>query len=251
MFEARIWFMIFANLVFCLNSLMGQKIRADLKKTYQDKDSLVVTITLKNEVNKPVYLVCGVDGLTFKDYYPDKINYGNYRAEIEAIKEDQSFEKSGDIRDTLKIAVPITKERFQLNHERKEIDIFEIVSTLQEVFINKKMSFIPPTPPDSAALISFNYLDADLYKLLQRENISVEENYCLFCAQTILFEPNERKSFNVDLSYLLLRRATYQIVFDYKTDNELFKKDIRFLKKFGFHRFKGEIISNVISIVSE
>jgi len=45
--------------------------------------------------------------------------------------------------------------------------------------------------------------------------------------------------------------ATYEIHFDYKTNNKLLKKETKFLKRHGFFRYKGKITSNVLHIVSE
>ena len=62
----NIFFTIF---IFHRTNIIGQEISANLQKAYQDKDSLMVTLTLKNETNKPVYLVCGVDVLIYGDFY--------------------------------------------------------------------------------------------------------------------------------------------------------------------------------------
>jgi len=229
---------------------MGQEISTDLQKAYQDKDSLICTLTLKNETNKPVYIVCGIDVLGFEDYYPDRINFGSFSSEIEYRKKNQSIDRTGDIRDTIKLVIPTTRERFQVDYKGEKIDVFKTLNTLQEVFNNKKISSIVPVPPDDSMWVKDNYLDIDLYSLLQKEDIDIDEND-FFCRQTIILEPNEKKSFNIDLSYLLLRRATYQIKFDCKTDNGLFKKETRFLKRLGFHRFNGRISSNCLSVVSQ
>lgn len=251
MFQIRIWFVFFANLILFTHSLMGQEIRADLQKAYQDKDSLVVALTLKNLTNKPVYIVCGVNVLTFEDYYPDKINYGSFSAEIEARKKNQSVDRNGDIRDTINLVIPTTKERFQVAYNKSEkIDVFKTLSALQEVFNNKKMSSTVPIPPDDSVLVKSNYLDIDLYNLLQNENVTIDEGN-FFYGQTVILGPKENKSFSIDLGYLLLRKATYQIRFDYKTDNGLFKKETSFLKCLGFQRFKGRITSNSLSVVSQ
>jgi ferredoxin-like protein FixX len=197
-------------------------------------------------------LVCGVDVLTFYDFIPIRESYDNLKEEIEN-KKKQTIDKKGDIKDSLRLRLPVTKDRFQINHEGERIDIFEIINSLEEVYSRLNMDsgqHVPP-PPSDREYLERVYVDMDLYRLLKKENIEVEEEGCLFCGQTIIFEPGETKRFRLDLSYLLLRRATYQIVFDCKTDNKLFRKETKFLKQLGFHRFKGRITSNVINVVSE
>ena len=206
---------------------------------------------LKNEINKPLYLVCGVDVLNYDDYIPVRANYGSFKEEVEARKKNQIIDENGDVRDTIKLIIPTTKERFQVNHKGEKIDVFKTLSNLQEVFNNRQMSFTVPIPPDDSVLIKGNYVDVDLHKLLQRENIVIEETDCSFCGQTVILEPYGKKSFSIDLSYLLLRKATYQIIFDFRADNKLFKKETSFLKHLGFHRFKGQITSNSLNVVSE
>jgi len=230
---------------------MGQGISADLRMTYQDEDSLVVTLIIKNETSKPIYLVCGINNLSFDDYIPIRVNYGSFESEVETRKMNQFVGIKGNVRDTIRLLIPTTKERFQVDYKGTNIDVFRTLSDLREIYYNKKMSLTVPIPPDDSVLAKQSFLDIDLYNLIQRESIAIDNGYCSFCEQTVVFEPNETKSFSFDLGYLLLRKATYQIRFDCKTDNGLFKKETSFLKCLGFHRFKGRITSNSLSIVSQ
>ena len=239
--------MFFSNLIFCISNIMGQRISADLQKTYQDKDSLIITLTLKNETSKPVFLICNIDELNFNDFIPISENYGSFRADVKARKKNQSVERKGSVKDTIKLVIPTTKERFIVDHKGVELDIFSVISNLQEIYSNKKVSFTVPAPPTDSVL----FLDSELYKLIQNKNISVKEGYCSFCVQTIILQPYEEKDFKIDLGYLLLRKATYKILYDCKTDNNYLKKETKFLKSLGFQRFKGRIISNAIYIFSE
>jgi hypothetical protein len=151
------------------------------------------------------------------------------------------------VKDTIKLVIPTTKERFQVDYKGVEIDIFSIISNLQEVYSNRKVNFTVPIPPADSLL----FLDSELYKLMQNKNISVKEGYCSYCAQTIILQPYENKYFKIDLGYLLLRKATYKILYDCKTDNNYLKEETEFLNSLGFQRFKGRIISNAIFIFSE
>ena len=251
MFKIRMLFVFFSISVLLTATLKGQGIKASLQKTYQDEDSLVVTLTIKNETLNPIYLVSGVDDLNFDDYIPLRVNYGSFEAELEARKLSQPIVRDGNVKDTIRIVLPITKERVQTDYDGKTIDIFRALSNLREIYYNRKMSFEVPIPPNDSVLTEQRFLDIDLYNFIREKNVAIDDVDCFFCEQTIILEPNEIKSFSIDLGYLLLRNATYQIRFDYKTENDHFKKETSFLKCLGFRQFKGRITSNVLSIVSE
>lgn len=252
MFQIRIEFMFFLGLVFFSDSLIGQEISASIQNTYQDKDSLLITLTLQNETTKPLYFIGGVDFLSYKDFVPIRVNYGSFKAEVEARKMNQSIEVKGDIRDTINLVIPITERRYQKGYNGNEIDVFTTLAELENVFCNKRISYEVPTPLNNNMQCRNNYFDAHLYKLFEDESTANKIGNYFFSEQTVVFKPGEKKNFCIDLGYLLLRKATYQIVFDYEAINDkAFKKETKFLKRLGFHRFRGEITSNVIYVTSE
>lgn len=246
MLQLRILSIIFFSYI-SLSKLMGQEVKAVLQNTFISEDSLTITLFLKNTSSKSIYLVCPADVLIFDDYMPDRVNYGDFRSETQT----KTIVKQGCVKDTIELVIPITEERFQEDFKGNEIDVFKTLTNLQNVSNNKKASVAVPLPPDDSTYFLNDFLDLDLYELIQEIGIVYDKDNSSFFEQTIILKPNEEKSFDIDLSYLLLRKATYKIFFDYKTDNKLFKKETEFLKQYGFFRYKGRIVSNVISIVSE
>lgn len=251
MYKLRLLFLFVASILLLSHSTMGQDISASLQQTYRDKDSLIVTLTFKNESNKPTYLVCGIGGLWFYDYIPDHVNYGSPRADIDARKAFQSIEKIGNTKDTIEFVLPITKKRYQIGFKGDTIDVFHTISELLEVHNNKNVSYDIPIPPEGSELIEWQYQDIDLYKILQKEFNANEEDEFNFSSNTFVFQPNEEKSIDFDLGYLFLRRATYKLELNFKTDDTCYKKELKFLERLGFRRFKGELTSNTLYIVSE
>jgi hypothetical protein len=247
MIQMRILFIVFLSLVFLQSNLTGQKVSAILEPVKCNKDSLTIAVTLKNETDKAVFIVCGVDVLSFKDFVPVRINFGSFEEEVNTRNREGIEEKEGNIQDTITFVLPLTEERYQKNFAGEKLDVFEIFSNMEQEYYEKNIDCISIlTPPDEETLIQQQYLDIDFYHIVKKQNNRDKE--CLFCSQIVILKPHQEKRFEIDLSYLLLRKATYQFIFNYKSDNKLFYKDTEFLKKSGFSRFKGRITSNTIYI---
>ncbi len=247
MFQLRI---LLSIIICCISSakVMGQEIRAELQSTHKGEDSLIITLTLRSTMDKSVYLICPVNSLIYNDYIPIRANYGSFKAEVKARKKNQTIVRQGHIEDSIKLVMPITKERFQKDSKGNEMDVFKTLSNLNEVFNNRKIGWKTPIPPDNDSVF---FIDTDLYKLIMLEDILTTDDVYVFREQTVLLGAGEEKSFNIDLGYLLLRKATYLIKFDYKTDNNYLEKETNFLKSLGFHPFRGRITSNVLEIKSK
>ncbi|MDD2797219.1 MAG: hypothetical protein PHV20_01360 [Bacteroidales bacterium] len=243
MFNFRIITFLFLNLIFIENSITGQEISANLQLTYQDKDSLLAILSLKNETAKKLYLVCKIDEIGFDDWLPIQAQYANCCDSDDTNKKNHSFIKKGDVRDHIRLTLPDIKKRYQLNHTGEKIDIFEVVEHLMRLGGYYKLS---NTDSDSS-----RYFDVNLYRLIKKEHVLIDPENDFFIKHTVILAPNEKKIFYFNLDYLLLRRATYQLLIDYKTNNKLFKEETKFLDQLGYHRFKGRITSNVIQVVSE
>lgn len=236
--------------ILVISNLFGQGFNAKIQLSEQMDDSLTIKVTLKNETCHYYFLVCDLNNINFVDYVPISVNYGSFKAEVEARKKNQISERDGTIKDTIKIVIPITTDRYQFDFNGNKLDVYDILTELQEHNHNRNISMEIPKPPDGI-LTEEDFIDSGLFEMIAREKIDLHEEDCLFCSETIIFSPYEEKSFHIDLRYLLMRKATYQLQFNYKSDNKLFKKETEFLRKLGYIRFKGLIISNIFYIVSE
>ncbi len=249
MLQFRIQVIIF--MLSFAGNIMGQEIKAELQNVHQDEDSLIITLTLQNATKKPVYLIGLINSLKFEDYIPNRVNYGSFNEEMKARKNKEFISRNGNVGDTIMLIIPTTSERFQLGAKGERINVFKTLDKLQEVYHNRKMSTTVPLPPVDDISSVNNFLDADLYELLSKGNMLSKESNSSFYEQIITLQPKEKKSISIDLGYLLLRKATYRILFDYKAENRLSKKETRFIKSNGFHKFKGRVTSNIIDIISE
>lgn len=233
-----------------IGKVVAQDITAVTDVAYIDNDSLVVSVTLKNKTAIPFYLVGIVDDLLFENYVPIEENYGSFKASVEARKKDTRADFDGDVRDTIMLEIPTTRKQFQTGYGARKIDVFERITRWKEVYSNRKLADVVPTPPDSMQVLQMAFLDMDLLELMRNEKHKYNYDTCLFCGQTIVLYPNEVKKINIDLSYLLVGKATYIMSFYYKTAGNLFEKETNFLKRLGFRRYKGIIRSNTITITS-
>lgn len=241
-------------LLIITQSCEKQQITAELGYTQQKADSLTLLITLKNNSNKPFFLICKANDLEF-DYnntilidYNDPLEKQFENSKKEAKNFIYNNNELSSLKDTILITLPTIKERYQVNHKGKKIDIFEKIYKLREsYYILKRNSYVPP-PPNRCDMPNIFYTDMDVYNLIKSNNIDDDET--IFYQQTIILQPHEAKTFFVDLSYLLLQKATYRFVFDFTTDDNTFEKQGEELKRLGFNRFKGRIMSDTLDIIS-
>ncbi len=233
--------------------IMAQEIKATLGYSIKHK-SLVVSIKLENKSDHPLFLVCPANDLILKDYVPLMVNYAFYSESQKTMRPDakafiRSVKIQSTVMDTISLYLPITHERFQVNSENDTImDIFERLDKLEMAYQSVTTNNDIPVPPND--LLQSCCIDDDLYNLLQISSTGDMANDCMICGQVVLLNPNEEKVFRIDLSYLLLQKATYKILFDFTTNRNI-KKETKFLKALGYNRFKGRITSNFIYIVSK
>ena len=232
-----------------------QQITAELDYTQQKADSLTLLITLKNNSNKPFFLICKANDLEF-DYnnavlidYNDPLEKQFENSKKDAKKFIYNNNEQSSMKDTILITLPMIRERYQVNHKGKKVDVFEKIYKLRESYYTLKRNSYVPTPPNMLDMPNIFYTDVDVYNLIKLKNIDDDET--MFYQQAIILQPHETKTFFVDLSYLLLQKATYRFVFDFTTDDDIFEKQGEELKKVGFNRFKGKIMSDTLDIISD
>lgn len=250
------YFLLSILFLLLLHSCNSEKprITAELKYSFPKEDSLQISVILQNKSNDSLFIIGRVSEIDFNEENSILENYsGSPEEQFKMLKEDaQDYinknNEQSNLKDTIWLSLPKVKKRYQVNHKNEGVDVFDKLSNLEEAYyIFKRNSYVPP-PPNGSDGTKIFYTDVDVYNLVISENINVDETY--FFEEVVLLNPNERKTFFIDMSYLLLQKATYRLVFDFKTDDEIFFKEGVILENKGFKRFKGHILSNEIEIKS-
>ncbi len=232
-------------------SAMAQVVEVKLQNTYQGKDSLNIKLTIRNTSEKPIILIGAVRHLEFEDYIP-AIGCGDKQ---EYLKRTNIIERKGDIKDTITLTIPVTEVRFQKDFKGEKRDVFNLISHLEKSYYDIRKGNKIPVPPKNKNYFAEPSIDTNLCNLLFTNRRFIEEKNYFFKEYLIALNPKESRSFNIDLSYLLLQKSTYKLKFNYEfcnhKDYKLFKDKIEFFKKQGFLVFKGQVTSNIIYISSK
>lgn len=246
-------FFLFSFILIIFANLRSQEIVAVLDCSTLKKDSLIISLTLKNQSAQAYYLVGNFEYLELDDFFPILVNYGSFQKWLEYKRMDaleflKEREEMSHIDDVYEIELPITKKRFQMDHNCNEMDIFEIISNLMDS--DSILGF------DSCEFVNKNrsekeeFTDDFLFEFSKRLDPIKDYELLNLYRHAVTLHPNETKTIFIDLSYLLQQNATYLISFNFKTKDNLFKKEGKTLQKLGFKRFKGHITSNEIEIKS-
>lgn len=233
-------------------NLKSQDIIATLDYSILKNERLVVSLMMTNKSARPYFIIGNFKYLELYDYIQPHVNYTSLDKWFEYRKMDAiSFLKERDeeshIDDIYTIELPITRNRFQMSHNSNEMDVFEIISNLMNAsIINLDDCMFNDTYINEQEEFSDDFL----FELSKELNPIKDYEIINLYKQAVVFHPYETKTIFIDLSYLLKQKATYLLSFNYKSNDNQFKKERKVLQKMGFRYFKGEISSNIIEIKS-
>lgn len=237
-----------------MQSCEKPKITVELNYATPREDSLVILVNLKNNSNKPLFLICKANQIEVEQKSSILENYhGTTEEEFEHLQnKSQAFidrnNERNNIKDTFYLTLPKINKQFQESYLGDKVDIYDRINNLEEAYYVLRRNKLAPNPPNVNDIVEYFYTDTDIYNLVRQENIDVSQTF--FYEEVVILKPNQIKSFSINASYLLLQKATYFLYFDFKTNDTIFSAESKVLQELGFKRFKGHIMSNIIEIKS-
>lgn len=243
---------LFLTILMATN-LKSQNVIATLDYSILKNERLIISLIITNKSPQRYYIIGNFKYLELDDYIRPHVNYGSFEKWVRyektnAINFLKKREKESHIDDIYTINLPITKERFQMTHNCNEMDIFEIISNLMNAY--SIINFDSCEFDNRYKTEQEEFSDNFLFELSKQLNPRKDYELINFYKQAITLQPYETKTIFIDLSYLLQQKATYLLSFNYKSNDNWFKKERQILQKMGFKHFKGEITSNIIEIKS-
>lgn len=233
-------------------NLKSQDIIAILDYSILKNESLIISLKMINRSTQSYFIIGNFKYLELDDYIQTHVNYGSSDKWIECRKMNAiNFLKERDeeshIDDIYTLELPITRNRFQVSHNGNELDVFEIITNLMNSTI---INFDNCMFNDIDINEQEEFSDDFLFELSKQLNPIKDYEIINLYKQAVVFHPYEIKTIFIDLSYLLKQKATYLLSFNYKVNDNQFKKERKVLQKMGFKHFKGVISSNIIEIKS-